>query len=133
MKLSEALILGEFVVPPVKNHFFSWSRGQLCGACAVGRGCLAAGFKPNAKHIFADTEALYLAKFMGETWPWTNEWYSNSRVKYYELNRVLAEISDRYEKCGQSMQEIAAWIATIEPPDTPVAPEPSTEAVTTHL
>ena len=121
MKLSEALRLGEFAVAP---HWGSWFKrdagGSACGACAIGRVCMAVGFIPAcdprlSKHEQFEVECLAIARLFADKWPWTLGYKGHTDV----IDNPVAEaISDMYEYNGKSIQQIADWIATIEPKES---------------
>jgi hypothetical protein len=126
MKLSEAMRLGEFALPAVHGSWIDLDKnGKPCGACAVGRACIAAGVKVN-ESVRGEYDACM--EFMDQTWPWTQrttlEMPENSRfpsmfeawnaygVKY---NAVMQCVSDLYEYYGWSMQQLADLVESIEP------------------
>jgi hypothetical protein len=124
MKLSEALRLGEFALPATHLKWFRFdSNDKPCGACAVGRACYAAGFKPEAAvnqlhQTMKDITAL--TSFVSVTWPWTNraeyKYPANHTHNQSTLfNPILIAMSDLYEADKWTMTQIADWIETIEP------------------
>lgn len=125
MKLSEALRLGEFALNPSSGNWFEWEKEQLCGGCAVGRTCLAAGFKPKLTFNTLSEDPRKLAEFIGSTWPWTYKVSVVFPIDERELsdnafwqeghNQVMDIISNLYECAGWTMTQIADFIATIEP------------------
>lgn len=152
MKLSEALILGEFVLPASRGRWLSRSKdGQLCGACAVGRACVAAGYYPKKFWgFYCETgsnaiEGKFLSEFMSSTWPWSAAADSVTPPSGIEellpkcgawkilecrhWNPLLRIISDLYEYQFWSMQQLAAWVVTLEPQD----PVPQLQEVSNAL
>ena len=129
MKLSEALRLGEFALPPAKKMWFAFTAvtGRLCGACAVGRAVYAAGFRPAvpdlAYRIGQSTAALTspgspedtleMTQFFDQQWPWTRLAHTG-RPRFWLLNPVLHVISLQYEHLGKSMSEIADYVEQLE-------------------
>ena len=129
MKLSEALRLGEFVIPGIYGNWLRLDgNGKPCGGCAVGRMCIAAGFQPALRKNYHLEELNELASFIATTWPWTakhtvkypaDTWGDKDPAffedEYGVENDVLAAISDLYEEARWSITQIADWVATIEP------------------
>ena len=129
MKLSEALRLGEFALPPTKRAWFAFTTvtGRLCGACAVGRAVYAAGFRPTVPDLafrvkestaafvapMHPDETLAMTLFFDTQWPWTRTAYTG-RPRFWLLNPVLHDISYRYEQLDQSLREIADHIEQLE-------------------
>ena len=130
MKLSEALRLGEFAVRPYHGSWFERdSHGGICGACAVGRVCIALGYIPAQDSSLDPSEQFELecheiSKLFAEKWPWTLTFY---RVTAVIDNPVADCISEMYEYGEKSIQEIADWVAAIEPQETAhdLQPEPN--------
>ena len=138
MKLSEALRLGEFALPPAKRTWFAFTAvtGRLCGACAVGRAVYAAGFRPAvpdlAFRIRESTatltapclpdDTLAMTQFFDAQWPWTRRAHTG-RPRFWLLNPVLHVISLQYEHLGKSLSEIADYI---EPLEAQYDPDPAT-------
>ena len=129
MKLSEALRLGEFVLPGIYGNWLRLDgNGKPCGGCAVGRMCIAAGFQPALRNYYHLEVLNELASFTATTWPWTakhpvkypaDTWGDKDPAffedEYGVENDVLAAISDLYEEARWSITQIADWVATIEP------------------
>jgi hypothetical protein len=124
MKLSEALRLGEFALPPTNLKWFRFDNNDKpCGACAVGRACYAAGFKPEVAEYRLHQnmkDIMTLTSFISATWPWTNRVEYKYPTEYRHnqstlFNPILIAMSDLYEADRWSMQQIADWIETIEP------------------
>jgi len=129
MKLSEALRLGEFAVAPYRGSWFErYADGSVCGACAIGRVCMAVGFIPACNpnlnpHEQFEVECVAIARLFADKWPWTLGYKGHTDI----IDNPVAEaISDMYEYHGKSIQEIADWVATIEPQETAndIQPEP---------
>ena len=132
MKLSEALRLGEFVIPGIYGNWLRLDgNGKPCGGCAVGRMCIAAGFQPALRNYYHLEELNELASFIATTWPWTakhtvkypaDTWGDKDPAffedEYGVENDVLAAISDLYEEARWSITQIADWVATIEPKES---------------
>ena len=121
MKLSEALRLGEFAVAPYRGSWFKRDAGgSACGACAIGRVCMAVGFIPACDPKLTtqeqfEVECAAIARLFADKWPWTLGYKGHTDI----IDNPVAEaISDMYEYHGKSIQEIADWVATIEPQET---------------
>lgn len=129
MKLSDALRLGEFALPPVRDDaWFKFDKQALCGGCAVGRLLYAVGYQPCSE--WEDTDRM--EAFMSQQWPWILGAGSScppgtfaARSFNFSLARhsLLYRISDLYEQDGWTMAQIADWVETLEPQEPP-APVP---------
>lgn len=117
--LSEALRLGEFAA---SSYWGSWFKrtesGEVCGACAIGRVCMAIGFIPVYNPKLTSTEQFEIEcqdieRLFAQKWPWTVTWGDGSGDVIN--NPVADKISDMYEWDHASIQDIADWVATIEP------------------
>jgi hypothetical protein len=136
MKLSEALRLGEVATVPVHGSWIEVdNNGKTCGACAVGRASLVAGYVPHKHELWSDHKGEYVEDvteielFWNHTWPWTKTFrpsksYENDHIVE---NNVLAMVSDLYEDFRMPMAMIATWIESIEPKE-----EACTTTLTTH-
>ena len=138
MKLSEALRLGEFALPPAKRTWFAFTvvTGRLCGACAVGRAVYAAGFRPATPDITfrvqqsmvtltspcLPDDTLAMTQFFDAQWPWTRRAHTG-HLRFWLLNPILHVISLQYEHLGKSLSEIADYI---EPLEAQYDPDPAT-------
>ncbi len=121
MKLSEALRLGEFAVAPYRGSWFKRDAGgSACGACAIGRVCMAVGFIPACDpkltpHEQFEVECVAIARLFADKWPWTLGYKGDTLI----IDNPVAEaISAMYEYNGKSIQQIADWVATIEPKES---------------
>ena len=130
MKLSEAIRLGEFALPEARRRWFSRdANSRVCGACAVGRACFAAGYDPALFQCSlwdASMEGKDLSAFMTQHWPWTAtvplELPVNSGIRkgyvphpaYAEWNPVLRMMSELYEHYQWTMQQLAEWVEGLE-------------------
>jgi hypothetical protein len=127
MKLSEALRIGECAVTPIHGSWIKVRNGKACGACAVGRASLAAGFIPTSLSFDKTSsdwkyneDLLEIEAFWNKQWPWTREFEMPEMFvnDYPGLdNPVVAAVSDLYECFHMPMAMIADWVATIEPKD----------------
>ena len=114
MKLSEAILLSIGAVKEIRSNFFI--PDGPCG-CALGTALYSTGLRKrlpgeytNGTQYFREIERL---------WPWT-------KAVIGDGSRTIAEeISYRHVN-GQSRESLAAWITTIEPPDSPT-PAPVTQ------
>lgn len=118
LKLSEAMRLGAMALPEVHGPIFQWNvtlhpdgtfTGTPCGACAIGAALYAAGA--------ADYNSRGMANYddFAALWPWTQA-YRNPFG-----GDLIGEIVARFESHGQSREQIAAWLETIEPAETETA------------
>ena len=130
MKLSEALRLGEFAVAPYRGSWFKrYADGSVCGACAIGRVCMAVGFIPACNpnlnpHEQFEVECAAIARLFADKWPWTLGYKGHTDI----IDNPVAEaISDMYEYNGKSIQQIADWVATIEPQEAAHDLQPITD------
>ena len=148
MKLSEAIRLGEFALPPVKGAWFRYRTlsGDICGGCAVGRMVWAAGYRPQALTLrerakqfrtyghVSDYNLAAIMQFVSAQWPWTVQYTEQWRGSYATLyfsdffpdtwNQVVQDISEAYERHDTSMTVLAARIETLESIyDNPAAPD----------
>ena len=130
MKLSEALRLGEFAVAPYRGSWFKrYADGSVCGACAIGRVCMAVGFIPACNpnlnpHEQFEVECVAIARLFADKWPWTLGYKGHTDI----IDNPVAEaISDMYEYNGKSIQQIADWVATIEPQEAAHDLQPITD------
>ena len=139
MKLSEAIRLGEFALPPVRGAWFDASlvSGRICGACAVGRAIYAAGYRPERLPLkervqrYTDTggrvtytgyEIVPINTFVAKHWPWTvvySRTTETGRIAMLmglttEYNAVVERISQNYEHYKKSIQDIAADVEQLE-------------------
>ena len=144
MRLSEALRLGEFALPPAKKMWFAFKAvtGRLCGACAVGRAVYAAGFRPAVPDVAwrirqstvglvtagLPEDAVAMTRFFDAQWPWTRRVQEGQRG-FWLLNPVLHAISLRYEHLDQSLGEIANYVEQLE---AQYDHDPVTSDVTPH-
>ena len=129
MKLSEAIRLGEFALPPIRGKWFKIDdKGKPCGGCAVGRLLFATGYQPT--RTWESWEKM--VEHCNDLWPWTQRDYMLApkgtgchRLIHQFSGRVhiLNCISDLYEYDKWTLPQIADWIATIEPQDQPVVEE----------
>lgn len=104
MKLSEAIRLG---IGAVKEDRGSWH------GCAIGTALFAVG-KTGLIHKHWDgLDALQ------EVWPWTEAPSTYHYVRGKSCSSLAHEISFRHCS-GESREALAAFIATIEPPDVAV-------------
>ena len=130
MKLSEALRLGEFAVAPYRGSWFKRDAGgSACGACAIGRVCMAVGFIPACDPKLTtqeqfEVECAAIARLFADKWPWTLGYKGHTDI----IDNPVAEaISDMYEYNGKSIQQIADWVATIEPQEAAHDLQPITD------
>ena len=140
MKLSEAIRLGEFALPPVRGAWFDASlvSGRICGGCAVGRAIYAAGYRPERMPLkervrrYTDTggrvaytgyEIVPINAFVAKHWPWTVKYTDTTdsgRVArllgwQHEYNAVVERISQNYEYNRKTtIQAIADDIEQLE-------------------
>lgn len=143
MKLSEALRLGEFALPPTYNRWYEREQesGKVCGACAVGRLAVAAGYSPRVVEQGMVDDEQSLSKFFSAQWPWTAK-HHTLQSWTEPVNGIMAAISKRYEgsceitkggeiaRVGQeTMRQIADWVATIEPQERT---EPQPQVIDEH-
>ncbi len=81
---------------------------------------MAVGFIPArdfrlSSHEQFEVECIAIARLFADKWPWTLGYKGHTDV----IDNPVAEaISDLYEYHGKSIQEIADWIATIEPKES---------------
>lgn len=135
MKLSEALRMGEFALEPVHGVFLHHNeKGDVCGGCAIGRACYAAGFRAPQAVDQDDEEWLEefnrLSDFFDIMWPWTlkekprvhrQHYWRNPAMFYGTVserqhhNAVLCDISNLYENECLGIQDLADWVEQFEP------------------
>ncbi len=118
MKLSEAIILSIGMVTNYRSAWLLPGDNGPCG-CAIGT-ALYSVFGEAAIHAGSGIDRCHAE------WPWTrNKWHC------HEEHSIAHEISHRHYK-GESRESIAAWIATIEPAEVPVAVPAETEVSIKH-
>lgn len=107
MKLSEAILLGIGAVRNDKTTFLRFSNG-LCG-CAIGTAIYSVG---KHREFLEGRPGIDMCH---ELWPWTKALYKEGSAI-----SIAEKISTRHY-FGESRESLAAWIATIEPQEEPVA------------
>lgn len=117
MRLSDAIVLGSTLRPQCRNNFFSPVDGML-GSCALGAAAEAAGLAlrcgPGITHedIYGEWPFLLL---LGGTCPVCS--------RSGPLSSLVFCLSDEHH---WTREQIAEFIATVEPPEAPFAAETPT-------
>jgi hypothetical protein len=111
MKLSEAILLGSIGTPQA----FCESRPEEETACALEAAALAIGVPKRLWGV------------LDRHWPWINRAATCPHRGECDFNRVDRDVSQVIWHLNDQHHwprpQIAAWVATIEPQDTPVEAE----------
>lgn len=119
MKLSEAIRLGGMATPQAQYCYIN----DLDQTCALGGAFLAAGVGKGVLHGFQDAKPDGIA-WPVNAWAWTSQFIPVPAIAGLALY-VGVELSVRYiisllnDRAGWTREQIADWVATIEPADTP--------------
>lgn len=109
MQLSEAMKIGAMALRPVHGPLFSWTDGEICAACALGAAVYAAGAVKERGFDGLDT-----LNALGRIWPWTETQRWAHPIDGYQGSMKFL-IIDLFEHRGWTREQIADYIATIEP------------------
>lgn len=118
MKLSEAILLG---IGAVDNNRMIWWSTNVSGVpsgCALGTALYSVGRITNTKEQ-PTVYSTHIFSMCQLEWPW---------ISKEKLNCII----QRHFK-GESREEIAQWIASIEPQDQPITQGVEDEALRSHL
>ena len=116
MKLSEALRLGAMALPPSHGPVYARANGAICGACAVGAALFAVGSEADREQWLKVGASIQ--REMARFWPWTGDFTTPKPVEpSYDINVVTAMVV-LFENSDWTREQIADWIATIEPTDS---------------
>lgn len=119
--LSEAMRLGAMAIPPVHGPIFDGP--EVCAACAIGTPLYAVMGKA-AYVVQSSGDGVEAIKRLYEQyWPWTTVWVRNPA--YGIAVHVVAALIDLFETHRWSREQIADWIASIEPAPDAEAPSAS--------
>lgn len=109
MKLSDAIRLGAMLGPQIRGQY-----ADHAGTCALGAAAVAVGAGVGARSI---------SDCISETWPWVHTTFAISPdCAICHPTRVDSIILHLNDDAKWTREEIADWVATVEPQDAP-APE----------
>lgn len=108
MKLSDAILLS---IGIVEDDQWIWLHDEPPSGCVIGTALYSMGMKTR------DLATVGIRELMYEYWPWLAV---DKSLRYTKAD-IVGELSHRHFG-GASRKELAAWIASIEPPEvgTPI-------------
>ena len=135
MKLSEAIRLGEFALPPTYGAWFTRHllTGKLCGGCAMGRALYAAGYRPH-EMSFAERASQFkrhgevgyfheeytkICAFVEQQWPWTAKGHLRDEG-YNLIVNLISSLYEGYHPMPYIAEQIEALEATFDSPPAAV-------------
>ena len=123
MKLSEAIRLGAMALPPVYGPAFRCEGGRYCGACAIGAPLYAIfGDRTHdelrRRYGYDDVGVVIAAQLaFVERWPWTAMEVQCPAYRFAYAQPVVSAMVNLFEHHKWTREQIADWVATIEPPE----------------
>jgi len=116
MRLQDAILLGDTLK---RSDPDKWLNADGSCGCAFGGALLAAGMTISEYAPMTGAEGHVVElPFVRRNWPWLTA-------------DMLIQISDRYrDVCDglSTIEDVAAYVATIEPPEEPHTPQPEPAA-----